>query len=425
MEQKPVIVVLVGVTGDLSRRKLLPALAELGSAGHVPEHFRIVGITRQEGVSPESLSSETWVRDHLEIFSMDVSQAEEYVRLKLRLEEIEKEFAESSSTVLPQAQRLYYLSVPPDASRTVIGMLGNSGLAGIPDTKLLIEKPFGSDFTSAKEFLEFIAQHFSDEQVFRIDHYLAKEFARRFVVWREGNEIPKYYWNNEHLGKINFLASEKIGIENRANFYEQTGALRDLVQSHLLQLTALALMPLAQGVAFDTRQDKDLPQLRLEALQHIHLPEGKQLEEVVTLGQYEGYREEVKNPASLTETYVSLELASDDTQWKGIPIRLTTGKKLDKKLTEIRGTFQEGKAPNPNPAIAFEDFSVSQKGSEAYERVFLDAIAGDHTFFVSAPEILECWRIIEPVLEIQKELISSSSKTPVQLCIYKPGSTPF
>jgi glucose-6-phosphate 1-dehydrogenase len=401
--EKPVIIVLVGVTGDLAKRKLLPALETIGSEEKLPTHFKVVGITRQEGIDLESLlPNMPWLHDKLEIFSMDVTQENEYQRLSKRLQEIEEEFAQ-------QAQRLFYLSVPPDASKTVIGMLGNSGLAGIPDTKLLIEKPFGSDYASAKDLLEFISQHFSPEQVFRIDHYLAKEFARNFALWREGNEIPKYDWNSDHIEKIQILASEKIGIENRANFYEQTGALRDLVQSHLLQMAALALMTTHGSI-----EEIDLPQRRLAALKQLHMPQDKPIEEVVKLGQYEGYREEVKNPESMMETYVSLTLASDDPTWKGMPITLTTGKNLDKKLTEIRATYKVGKSPNPDPEIAFQDNpSGTTRGSEAYEKVFFDAIAGDQTFFVSAPEILECWRIIKPVLEYRRKLL-----------IYKPGSRP-
>jgi glucose-6-phosphate 1-dehydrogenase len=196
---------------------------------------------------------------------------------------------------------LFYLSVPPEATQSVVQMLGDSGLAEVANTKLLLEKPFGTDLASAEQLVEHLKQHFKEEQVYRIDHYLAKEMAQNLIVFRSANPVFSQTWNNTFISSIEIVASEKIGIEGRKTFYEQTGALRDVVQSHLLQLAALTLMELPK-----LNDMQSIPRLRCEALSAIQPAQPT----TAIRGQYASYKEEVGNPSSSVETFVSLQLAS-------------------------------------------------------------------------------------------------------------------
>ncbi|MEO5949160.1 MAG: glucose-6-phosphate dehydrogenase, partial [Candidatus Saccharimonas sp.] len=261
---QPTILIIIGVTGDLSRRKLLPALEKIGASSIAPEKLRIVGITRQQQTVDDVLarvsSHVDYVRGNLEVYSMSLVDQAEYIELKAHLDSIEQEMGGS-------AQRLIYLSVPPQISQPIVELLGESGIAQIPHTKLLLEKPFGVDLSSAKELIEQAKRYFDEDQLYRIDHYLAKEMTQNLVVFRQQNSLFKRTWNRDFIDSIEIVASETIGIEGRAEFYEQTGALRDLIQSHLLQLAALTLADLPTSV-----QDGDwkcVPTARLHALQHI------------------------------------------------------------------------------------------------------------------------------------------------------------
>jgi glucose-6-phosphate 1-dehydrogenase len=228
--QQPTLLVIIGITGDLSRRKLLPALEKIISAGATPKEFRVVGVTRQHIDVSELIDEATMphLHKHMELFVMDMTSSDEYTRLKSHLDTLAKMF--SSTT-----QYLYYLSLPPQISGPVVQQLGLHCLAST-DSKLLLEKPFGTDMASAKELIEQTRSHFAEDQLYRIDHYMAKEMAQNLVVFREGNSLLKRTWNKNFIESIEITASEHIGIEGRAAFYEQTGALKDLVQSHLLTL---------------------------------------------------------------------------------------------------------------------------------------------------------------------------------------------
>jgi len=416
---KPTILIIFGVTGDLSRRKLLPALEKIASSSIAPESLRIVGITRQrqtaEAVLARVSGEITYVREHLEVYSMSLVDIDEYIELKAHLDSIEQEMG------VP-AQRLIYLSVPPQISQPIVELLGESGIAKGPDTKLLLEKPFGIDLSSAEELVGQAKKYFDEDQLYRIDHYLAKEMTQNLVVFRQQNSLFKRTWNRDFIDSIEIIASETIGIEGRAEFYEQTGALRDLVQSHLLQLAALTLAELPSSL-----QDGDwkcVPTARLKALTNIMTPQD--IPAQVTRGQYVGYRDEVDNPDTTVETFVALTLFSQDPRWEGVPIRLITGKALDRKATEIRIKYKqdsEGEANSlilhiqPNEGVEIDlwakkpgydrrqeklslDFAYSNHFTdlpEAYERVFVDAMRSDHSLFTSSDEVLETWRILDPV----------------------------
>jgi glucose-6-phosphate 1-dehydrogenase len=426
------IIIIVGITGDLARRKMLPALAEMAAAGVLPKQFRIVGITRQDGVAPEHLLSGMQnaerIAPHLELFSMSLTEAEDYNRLGKHLSEIERGFGAPS-------QRLWHLSVPPTTSWPIIEQLGLSGLSKVANTKLLLEKPFGIDEISAHKLITHIERSFAPEQVYRIDHYLAKETVQNIVVFRRDNPLFEQTWNRHSIESIDIVAIEKIGIEGRAVFYEQTGALRDLVQSHLLQLAALTLMTLPQDGEWAS-----IPKERHELLRTLAV-----VPEFAHRGQYEGYREEVGNPDSMVETFATIRLESSSPRWHGVPITLTTGKALAEKKTEVRITYRhdtiaEGNRLTihiqPNEGITFCIFAkkpgleqatervplvftyADHFGalSDAYERVFLDALHGNHSLFVSSGEVLESWRIIDSA----KKILDADA---ANLLIHKQGLT--
>lgn len=416
---RPTIIIIVGITGDLSRRYLLPSLEKVARAGALPEKLRIVGVTRQDISASQVLDgvkgSTAFLQETLDMCQVDLAKREDYEKLKSHLAEIEAELGGA-------AQRLYYLSIPPQASQPVVRLLGESGLSKVKNTKLLLEKPFGVDLGSAEELLAHTEQYFSEEQVYRIDHYLAKEMAQNLLVFRDANPLLKHTWNRDCIERIEVVAYEAIDIEGRGGFYEQTGALRDVMQSHVLQLAALTLMePSAIGVA-------DIPEKRLAALRQLHIPGDRPIPEVVIRGQYEGYRREVENNDSTVETYVRLDLVSSDPRWEGVPIRLATGKALSVRKTAITITYRSdsGLEPNqlvlqvqPDTGIEFRlwakapgyehklvqhplKFTYGDHYDElpdAYEQVLLDAINSNHKLFTSGEEVRESWRILEPAQE--------------------------
>ena len=375
----PTILILVGITGDLAKRKLLPALAHLARSRELPEKFRVIGITRKPDARLASLFAQeadaSYLEKHLELFHMDLAAKADYERLAAKLSEVEKDFG-------APAQRLFYLSVPPSVSQAIIEYLGASDLAKAPDTKLLLEKPSGMDLASAEELIGHVEKYFNDEQVYRIDHFLAKDFAQDMVRTRQRDAELERAWNKDSLGRIEILATEAIGIEGRAAFYEQTGALRDLVQSHLLELAALTLMQLPAS-------PQEQPAARRAALATLSATTPARR------GQYDGYREEVKNSGSVVETFVLLTLKSSDERFSGVPITLMTGKALDTKTTEIR---LYPSAPDGAPRV----WSDAKQARDAYEKVFSAALAGERELFVEKAEVLECWRIIAPVQEAWK-----------------------
>ena len=437
MKNKPTILIIVGITGDLSKRKLLPAIGQIAMTGMIPPQFKILGVTRQSDVSIEGLLKDTnnkdYLREHTELFQMDLDNLEDYKKLKDKLIKIEKEFG-------TEAEYLFYLSVPPITSKTIIGLIGEVGLAKREGTKLLLEKPFGTDLESAKDLVSHIDQYFKSEQVYRIDHYMAKETAQNIIVFREGNSLFKRTWNKDFIDRIEVTVSEEIGIEGRANFYEQTGALRDLIQSHLLQLLALTLMDIPKAEEID-----DVPRLRYEALKQLKVKEGETLTTHAKRGQYKGYREEVNNENSMTETFASIDLESSDPKWEGVNINLTTGKALKDKFTEIKIFYKKGHDHEsnelllrlqPDEGISFSvwakrpgyEHQVSRHAlnfsfkdhynalPEAYEQVLFNAMNSDHSLFSSSEEVIETWRILDG---LQKAWATSA----YDLIIYKKGST--
>ncbi len=429
----PTILVIIGITGDLSRRKLLPAIGEMATAGILPKQFRIVGITRQQTVTLDGLLTGVkhaeQVREQMTLFPMSLADTGDFTRLDTYLNKIGNEFHRAP-------QRLWYLAVPPKTAWPIIKQLDVSGLAKVPHTKLLLEKPFGVDGESARKLVTHIENSLAAEQVYRIDHYLAKETVQNIIVFRHNNSLFERTWNRDFIERVDILTSETIGIEGRAAFYEQTGALRDIVQSHLLQLTALTLMTLPREGEW-----RHIPEARHALLRSLEVTPDR-----IHRGQYVGYRDEVSNSDSMVETFASLTLFSNNPRWKDVPITLTTGKALAQKKTEIVITYRRNGAPEanrlvlrlqPNEGIELCFFAkhpgyiqkidrvpltftyADHFGAlpDAYEHVFLDAVRGDHTLFVSSEEVLESWRIIDATRKVWES-------RPVNLALYPRGATP-
>lgn len=397
--------VIFGITGDLASRKLLPALSNIVATGKF-NGLSIIGVSRREVDARQVLGAHY---EHLHsvtsMVTMDVARAEDYHGLR------------EAINLQDDEQALIYLSVPPESSGTIIEGLGGAGI-NTPNVKLLLEKPFGTDLASAKEMIEHISAHFSEEQVYRIDHYLAKEMAQNILTVRGRNALFAHAWNNTVIEHIDVIALESIDIEGRAQFYEQTGALRDILQGHLLQLLSLVLLPIPEDLDWSK-----LPMARKAALDHI-IP-ANPLHTV--RAQYQGYREEVGNPDSTTETFVSAAFESDDPRWKGVTFALTSGKALDRKKTEIRIHFKKTNEAqsnflifriHPNEGIEidlvtkkpgyeheFDDQALIfeyPKGTrlpDAYEQVLVDAVESRKSLFATSGEVIRAWEIVAPLQE--------------------------
>ena len=372
---------------------------------------------------------------------MDVTEASEYDTLLNYLNELEDKHG-------THMNRLYYLSIPPTVAQPIITFLGEHSLNascqhGAAMTRLLVEKPFGYDETSAKELIEITGEQFGEEQVYRIDHYLAKETVQNILTFRFNNPIFEPLWDKDHIDYIEVFSIESIGIENRINFYEQTGALRDLIQSHLLQILALITMEEPKELNSD-----EIHKDKLKLMSQIKAVPANKVSEDTIRGQYEGYKKEVDNEDSANNTFAAIRIFIDSDRWKNVPMIIKTGKALPEKLSEVNVVF---KPTTDNPHHNVLTFRIQPKegielslrikkpGFEdevqpaemdfdydkvfkkdysptAYERVLVDAVRGDHTLFATAGEILESWRVIQPIL-------NEWSKNSSDLVIYRKGTS--
>jgi len=365
------LLVIFGITGDLAGRKLLPALDAIVTDGK-GDDLAILGVSRREINSEELFANYPQLTPRSDVFTMDLATLSEYDRLKTYLDSSDAESV------------LFYLSVPPGAAAGIVDLLGEAGLNG-SRYRVLFEKPFGYDLASAQDFIQRTSQYFNEEQLFRIDHYMAKDIAAQLLQLRENAENYHHHWSNESVKEVTIVASETIGIEGRGQFYEQTGALRDFIQGHLMQLLSLVLMD-----ASSFSMDK-LASRRLAALNQLVPVDSAQS----VRAQYEGYDIEAENPGSRTETLVSLAIESEDPRWRGVAIRLITGKALDAKRSAIAMTYTDGSMD------VFDESSAIDEGraQDAYERVLLEAIAGGRAIFTTGDEILRSWELLAPLQE--------------------------
>lgn len=379
--------VIFGITGDLSTRKLLPALEQIIGTGDFDD-LSIVGVSRHDVNLGELLDGLTLLQDRTSMFAMDLADESAYGRLKDYL------------ALAPDEQALIYLSVPPSAAAQIVDLLSQANL-NTPNIKLLFEKPFGFDLSSAQDLIRRIAQSYDETQVYRIDHYMAKEVAAEVIRFRTNAELERHPWNNESIESVDIVASETLGVGHRAGFYEQTGALRDVLQGHLLQLLSLVLMDVS-----DNYVTEDLPMYRLSALENLDPVDPASAKRA----QYDGYQEEVGNIGSTTETFVSLMLTSHDPVWQGVSFRLTTGKELSEKKTAITIGFNDGTSD-----VFQEDANSIEQVPGAYGRVLMDAINGRKSIFTTSPEIIRAWEILA---SLQKNWQMNTDG----LVIYEKGS---
>jgi glucose-6-phosphate 1-dehydrogenase len=363
-------IVIFGITGDLAGRKLLPALESIVNTGDHDE-LSIIGVSRRQVTSEEIVGQYPTLMPSTELFTMNLAELEEYRRLKAFLDTTEAD------------QTLFYLSVPPGAAATIVDFLGEAGLNG-SRYKVLFEKPFGYDLVSAEDFIERTGRYFNEDQIYRIDHYMAKEIAAEILRLRRNAENHHHSWGGNSIKRVSVVATEKIGIEGRAQFYEQTGALRDFVQGHLMQLLSLVLI--------ETPGARSLPLERLAALRLIRPADPRE----AVRGQYKGYREEVAQPNTTVETMVGLTLQSSDPAWEGVTLQLATGKALDEKRSYVEIEYLDGTRD------VFEEGKIQPEGVtvlDAYERLLLAAIAGEKDIFTTSDEVVRAWQIVAPVQE--------------------------
>ena len=451
--ENPLVLIIFGITGDLSQRKLLPALYHLVKRHELPEHTKIVGISRHKTPVSEvykhlherihgndfDKAVAEQLHDMTEMVQMDLTNLDDYVDLREHLRE-------TSDLLGSGVSRIYYLSIPAQAFVSVVHNLGEAGhhepfgLDG-ERPRLLVEKPFGYDSSSAKTLVQAADEHFGEQQTFRIDHYLAKETAQNILTFRFQNPLFQTIWNKKHIASIHVVAHETIGIENRATFYEQTGALRDFLQSHLIQLLALVTMEKPAQL-----ESSAIHAEKLRLLNHIKAIAPHEVRQLTARGQYDSYRQEVGNETSNVETFARLQLTIDNDQWREVPMIIESGKALHEKSSRITVTFRsnpDAKGENvldfriqpregitlslqaKRPGLDMETETVNMEfdynrsygqTADAYERVIVDAIRGDQSLFSSAAEVLSSWRIVENVLQDWK-------KTSDTLVIYPVGSS--
>lgn len=449
---QPLLLIIFGITGDLARRKLLPALLSLYDRGALPEDFYIIGVSRQkldiskimEGVTTHITVSPAMIQEfaaHIQMRCLDLKNQSDYIALRHHVQSL---MTDLGGNVI----RLYYLSIPADAFEGIVDLLGKTG-HNIPfenETRppsLLVEKPFGSNSASAQALINVADAHFAESQIFRIDHYLAKETAQNILTFRFCNPLFESIWNNRHIDAITVCSFESIGIENRVHFYESTGALRDSIQSHLLQL--LALITMERPV---TMTSIDIHRVKLQLLQSIVPITYNQVPTATKRGQYQTYRQEVQNQHTTTETYAALQLQIDNEQWRNTVINLRAGKAMAETYTEISVHFRPTHNAHGDNTLVFRlqpkegialglqakvpgmehttqtvamDFGYAQTFDviipDAYERVIIDALRGDQSLFASAEEVKTSWHIIENVLQYWQS-------TNDNLTIYPNGTKP-
>ncbi|MEO9255038.1 MAG: glucose-6-phosphate dehydrogenase [Tepidiformaceae bacterium] len=431
-------IVIVGATGDLAQRKLLPALYNLCLRGLLPKKGRIIGYARRS-ITDDDFRKEA--ADAVREFSRTPMDEGSWPKFVDRLSFVsgEKDGFAGVKQHCTQDHRLIYLSIPPSAFGPTIKAIGEAGLA--EGTRLIVEKPFGHDLNSSRELSNTIHRVFDESQVFRIDHYLGKETVQNIIVFRFANSVFERVWNRDAIDHVQFTVAESIGIEGRGDFYEETGALRDILQNHVFQVLALLTMePPSSFGAESVRDEKMKLFTAMRPLDTHDVVRGQYTAGTVGGKPEVGYLEEPGvHAGSKTETYAAMRVHIDNWRWAGVPFFLRTGKHLPKRTSEVsivfkrapiqafRDTAVDELPPNvlrisiqPDDVISFRflakqpgpevvvdpvtmqfsyDSSFKVKSAEAYERLLHDAMDGDPMLFARSDSVDRTWQVVEPVID--------------------------
>ena len=448
----PNTIVIFGASGDLSGRKLLPALYRLSKRQLLHSRSKILGCARTLMTDEEyrNYLYKKWFssypaeeKDEILSFlnrvsyqSGDYNAPAFYQNLETRLQELERGLNPDHSG------RIYYLAVPPTLSNPIIQHLSSSGLLqenpdGTPWRRVILEKPFGHDYESALRFDSELHQYLQERQIYRIDHYLGKETVQNIMILRFANLIFEPVWNSKYIDSVQITAAESVGVEHRGGYFDQTGLLRDMFQNHIFEMLSL--------VAMEKPENSDAESIRNKKLQLLKSIRPINIQDVVR-GQYEDYRNEPGvQRDSQTETYAAMKIYIDNERWSGVPFYLRSGKKLAKKQSFISIHFKpishsvfypvreedlspniltlnvqpeegislsiQAKQPGPKLCIGslnmdFRYASILQPGEtipDSYERLLLDCMLGDQTLFIRSDTILEAWKILMPILSAWTE----------------------
>ena len=480
---EPCTVVIFGATGDLTQRKLLPTLAHLLHDHPLPEGFSVVAFARRpmndeqwRGMALDSINKYMPDNDKLDreaqhdfaqrmyYCQSDFNDREGYEKLADILERLDREKG-------TQGNRMYYLATPPTLDSEIIFQLGGAGLARpaagqygdeVSWTRIVIEKPFGRDLASAQKLNREIARVFHESQTYRIDHYMGKETVQNLLAFRFANGIFEPLWNQKYIDHVQIVVAESLGIGSRAEYYEEAGAIRDMVQNHIMQVLCLTTME--APVAFDADAIRDE---KVKVLRAVPLLSPEDVAKRTVRGQYTAgvingqpqvsYKEEKGvSPASQTETYVALKLFIENWRWAEVPFYIRTGKALPKRCTEVTIQFKrvphmlykpaetKGLVPNrltiriqPDEGISLKfaakvpgaarhlndvdmNFSYSEafgiESPDAYERLIADCMVGDSTLFIRRDEVETSWRIVDSIINAWKNMPESAVHP------YQPGT---
>ncbi len=452
---EPTAVVIFGASGDLTKRKLLPALFHLEQAGLLPEEFGIIGVARRDltatfaddmkegivefgGVKADDEKLDAFM-EKVKYHPMNFDDDAGYEELKQRLDEYDKKHG-------VKGNRLFYLAVAPEYFSDILHRLGRHGMAK-PEhgqVRVIIEKPFGHDLESAKELNAEVNQVLDEDQIFRIDHYLGKETVQNILVFRFANGIFEPIWNRNYIDHVQITAAESIGIEGRGPFYEKAGALRDVIQNHMMELLSFICMePPVSFEADAVRHEKVKVWQAIQPIEILNTVRGQYGPGEVNGKPVKGYREEERvDPDSQTETFAAMKLEIENWRWAGVPIYLRAGKRLAKRATEVTIQFKQppmllfrgassgpceeiqpnlikmriqpdegislrfgAKVPSPDMTVCPVDMNFQysaafgSSSANGYERLLLDAMLGDATLFAHRDGVEATWALFTPVLE--------------------------